>query len=56
MLWWSDQPYNRSVCDAMATVRDDTDVGNSVDTGFLPLQSSLTDEKIGFWHTYRDGA
>ncbi|MGV3579189.1 hypothetical protein [Brevundimonas sp.] len=48
---WSDQPYNRAARDAMATVRDDTDVGNSVDTGFLPLQSSCTDDKIGIWHT-----
>jgi hypothetical protein len=31
----------------MPASSDDTDVGNPVDTGFLPLQSSLTDEKIG---------
>ena len=50
------QPYNRSACDAIVPICDDTDVPKGVDTGFLPLQSSVTDEKIGIWHTYRDGA
>jgi hypothetical protein len=31
----------------MPTLSADADVSNPVDTGYLPLQSSATDEKIG---------
>jgi len=33
----------------MPTLPVVVDVSKGVDTGFLPLQSSSTDEKIGIW-------